>query len=122
MAKVLARSRRERLELPGAILVAVGMALSVYGLQQSASWGWASWKTWACIIGGLIVLAVFVRVELRTAIPLIKVRIFADRAFFIDNAVLFFSMMAFVPVFFFASVYGQLSLGLDANGAGLYLL
>jgi EmrB/QacA subfamily drug resistance transporter len=122
MAKVHTRSRRERLDYPGAILVAVGMALSVFGLQQSASWGWDSWKTWACIIGGLIVLAIFVRVELRTAIPLIKVRIFADRAFFIDNAVLFFSMMAFVPVFFFASVYGQLSLGLDANGAGLYLL
>ena len=54
--------------------------------------------------------------------PLIKVRIFKDRAFFVDNAVLFFSMVAFVPVFFFASVYSQVSLGYDANNAGLYLL
>ena len=64
----------------------------------------------------------FVFVELRTEVPLIKVRIFADRAFTIDNAVLFFAMMAFVPLFFFASVYSQVSLGLSANGAGLYLL
>ena len=55
-------------------------------------------------------------------IPLIKMRIFADRAFVVDNAVLFFSMVAFVPVFFFASVYSQVSLGYDANNAGLYLL
>ena len=35
---------------------------------------------------------------------------------------LFFSMIAFVPVFFFASVYSQVSLGYDADNAGLYLL
>ena len=43
---------------------------------------------------------------------MIKIRIFKDRAFVVDNAVLFFSMVAFVPVFFFASVYSQVSLGL----------
>jgi hypothetical protein len=36
--------------------------------------------------------------------------------------VLFFSMIAFVPVFFFASVYSQVSLGYNASKAGLYLL
>ncbi len=122
MAKVHTRHRREQLDYRGAVLIAAGMGLSVLGLQQASSWGWDSVTTWACIIGGLVVLAVFVLVELRTSIPLIKVRIFADRAFTIDNAVLFFAMMAFLPVFFFASVYSQLSLGFSANGAGLYLL
>jgi predicted MFS family arabinose efflux permease len=77
--------------------------------------------TWVCITGGLATLILFVLAELRTEVPLIKIRIFRDRAFLVDNGVLFFSMMAFIPVFFFASVYSQLSLGLDANGAGLYL-
>ena len=67
-------------------------------------------------------LVVFVLVERRTREPLIKVRIFRDRAFAVDNGVLFFSMVAFVPVFFFASVYSQVSLGFNANEAGLYLL
>src|SRR4029078_3414207 len=40
----------------------------------------------------------------------------------IDSAVLFLSMIAFVPIFFFASVYSQVSLGYDASDAGLYLL
>jgi Major Facilitator Superfamily len=31
-------------------------------------------------------------------------------------------MIAFVPIFFFASVYSQISLGFNANKAGLYLL
>jgi len=122
MSKVDTVSRRERVDYPGAVLVAVGMGLSVFGFQQTGSWGWDSWRTWACVIGGLLVLAVFVWYEGRRPVPLIKVRIFRDRAFAIDNAVLFFAMMAFIPVFFFASVYTQLSLGFNANGAGLYLL
>jgi EmrB/QacA subfamily drug resistance transporter len=122
MSKVTTQPKREPIDYRGAVLVAVGMGLSVLGLQQSSTWGWGSVATWACILGGLAVLVVFVLVEMRTPVPLIRVKIFRDRAFLADNAVLFFSMMAFVPVFFFASVYSQLSLGLNATGAGLYLL
>jgi EmrB/QacA subfamily drug resistance transporter len=121
MARVHSRSRREPLDLVGAVLAAAGMGLSVLGLQQATTWGWSNPWTWACIIGGLAVLAIFVWAEARTAIPLIKVRIFRDRAFFVDNAVLFFGMMAFIPLFFFASIYTQVSLGFNANGAGGYL-
>ena len=84
--------------------------------------GWVSWKTIGSIILGLILFAIFVKVETRVKIPLIKVDIFRDRAFFVDNAVLFFAMMAFVPVFFFGSVYSQAVLGYNATNAGLYLL
>jgi len=51
-----------------------------------------------------------------------RVQIFRDRAFAADNAVLFLLMIVFVPLFLFASLYAQISLGDDASGAGLYLL
>jgi EmrB/QacA subfamily drug resistance transporter len=114
--------RQETIDWFGAALAALGMGLSVLGFEQAPTWGWRNAGTWACIIGGLLVLVVFVRVELRTRTPLIRVQIFRERAFVIDNAVLFFSMIAFVPVFFFASVYSQVSLGYSATNAGLYLL
>jgi EmrB/QacA subfamily drug resistance transporter len=114
--------RSDRIDVRGAVLVAIGMGLSVLGFEQAQTWGWRSAATWACIVVGLGFLVVFAVVESRTASPLVKIRIFADRAFLIDNAVLFFSMIAFVPVFFFASVYSQVSLGYDANKAGLFLL
>ncbi|GAA1844888.1 MFS transporter [Asanoa iriomotensis] len=121
LARVNPAHRREKLDWRGAVLIVAGMALSVLGLQQASSWGWASWRTWLCIVAGFAILVVFVLVELRTETPLIKVRIFKDRAFTIDNSVLFFGLMAFVPLFFFASVYAQISLGQSASGAGLYL-
>ncbi|MEV4621037.1 MFS transporter [Asanoa sp. NPDC049573] len=122
IAKVNPAHRREKLDWRGACLIVAGMALSVLGLQQASTWGWDSWRTWLSIVAGVVLLVIFVFVESRTEVPLIKVRIFRDRAFTIDNAVLFFGLMAFVPMFFFASVYAQLSLGQSANGAGLYLL
>ncbi|MQS39736.1 MFS transporter [Streptomyces katsurahamanus] len=123
LARIPDTVRRERLDLPGAALAACGMGLSVLGLQQASEWGWAATATWACIIGGLALLAVFCWYELRfPRHPLIKLRVFRDRAFTVDTAVLFFAMLAFVPLFFFASVYAQVSLGESPSGAALYLL
>lgn len=121
-ARVPYDQRREPIDWTGALLVAAGMAAAVLGLQQAQVWGWDSAATWVCIVGGLVLLALFVRVETRTKVPLIKVRVFADRAFSVDNAALFFAMIAFVPVFFFASVYAQVALGSSSGEAGLYLL
>lgn len=112
----------EPIDLVGAALTIVGMGLSVLGFQQSNTWGWSSPATWACILTGLLALGIFVRYETTQRYPLIKLRIFRDRAFQADNLVLFFMSMAFVPVFFFLSVYAQAALGYSAQEAGLFLM
>lgn len=122
MAHIPGTRRREKLDVPGAVLVAAGMGLSVLGFQQASAWGWSSVATWACVVGGIVVLAVFCRYELGVAEPLIRLQVFRDRAFTVDTLVLFFAMLAFVPVFFFASVYAQVSLSASPNQAALYLL
>ena len=122
MARIPRTRRREKLDVPGAVLVAVGMGLSVLGFQQASAWGWSSAATWGCVVGGIVVLAVFCRYELGVAEPLIRLQVFRDRAFTVDMLVLFFAMLAFVPVFFFASVYAQVSLSASPNQAALYLL
>jgi predicted MFS family arabinose efflux permease len=65
---------------------------------------------------------VFVRLEMRTASPLMDVTIFRIRAFFVENLVLLIAMAAFIPVFFFASEYAQISLRKTASESGLFLL
>jgi EmrB/QacA subfamily drug resistance transporter len=122
MAHIPATRQPARIDVRGAVLVAVGMGLSVLGFEQAPSWGWRNAATWCCIIGGLLVLGIFAWFEPRISSPLIQVRIFRGRAFIIDNAVLLLSAIAFVPVFFFAAVYSQVSLGYTASNAGVYLL
>lgn len=94
IAKPTTERRDEPIDWIGALLTIVGMGLSVLGFQQAGSWGWSSPLTWSCIVGGLVVLIAFVRYELGRQYPLIKMKIFADRAFQADNAVLFFMSMA----------------------------
>jgi EmrB/QacA subfamily drug resistance transporter len=110
------------IDWPGAALVSGGMALAVLGLQQAAVWGWDSVATWACIVAGLVLLALFVRYELRAHEPLVPLRLFAGKAFRVDNMVLFLLSICFVPLFFFASLYAQVALGESASNAGLFLL
>jgi EmrB/QacA subfamily drug resistance transporter len=114
--------RAGSIDWPGTGLIAGGMSLSVLGLQQSSQWGWGDPVTWVCIVAGIVLLLAFVQRQLRVEHPLMNVRIFRDRGFAGDNVVLFLMMMAFVPLFFFSSLYAQIALGDDASGAGLYLL
>ncbi len=114
--------RPQPLDYKGTALVTGGMALLVLGLQQSASWGWSSAATWSCIVVGAALLSAFVLWELRCATPLLQLRIFKDRGFAVDNAALALLSVVFVPFFFFASIYAQVSLGKTAANAGVYIL
>ncbi len=114
--------RPARMDYRGLALIASGVALSVFGFQQSSIWGWSSVGTWACIVVGAALLVVFYFVELRTPEPLIEMRIFRIRPFFVENVVLAIAMLVFIPVFFFASEYAQIALGKTPSEAGLYIL
>jgi EmrB/QacA subfamily drug resistance transporter len=111
-----------KLDYRGTVLVSGGMGLLVLGLQQSAVWGWGDAKTWAAIAIGIAILVYFVFYQLRIENPLLRLRIFEDRAFAVDCVILFLLMIPFVPLFFFASEYAQISLGESASETGLYLL
>ena len=110
------------IDYTGTALITLGMGLSVLALQQSSVWGWDSVATWACLAAGLAILVAFVRNQLGSENPLLRLSIFKDRAFAVDNVILFLLMIPFVPLFFFASMYAQISLGESASETGLYLL
>ncbi|MFT4262595.1 MAG: MFS transporter [Nocardioides sp.] len=73
------RTGLEKVDWLGGILFVPGIALAMYGINESHDWGWGSGKTWAFILGGLVVLAAWVAWELRTDKPLLNVRIFTNR-------------------------------------------
>jgi EmrB/QacA subfamily drug resistance transporter len=110
-----------KLDYRGAVLITGAMGLTVLGLQQSSLWGWSSIATWACIACGLLLMVAFVAWELRTPDPLLRLTIFRDRGFAVENVVLALMSVVFVPYFFFATIYAQVALGESQSNAGLYL-
>jgi EmrB/QacA subfamily drug resistance transporter len=111
-----------RMDYRGLVLITSGIALSVFGFQESTIWGWHNPGIGLCIAAGVILLVIFGITEAHTSSPLIQVRIFRIRAFLVENMVLGISMLVFVPMFFFASEYAQIALDKSAQQASLYLL
>src|SRR5947209_8316193 len=113
--------RPARLDLRGTMLITGAMGLIILGLQQSSTWGWSDPATWGSIVVGLGLMAAFIRWELRCESPLLDLSIFRNRMFALDTITLGLMSVVFVPFFFFASEYAQISLGLSASHAGEYL-
>jgi EmrB/QacA subfamily drug resistance transporter len=122
ISKPVTDHRPAPMDYRGLVLIVGGVGLSVFGLQQSAQWGWGNPATEICIGVGVVLLAIFYYVERRTESPLINVQIFNNQTFAVENLILGVVMMVFIPVFFFASEYGQIALGENASNASLSIL
>jgi EmrB/QacA subfamily drug resistance transporter len=91
-------TRAVRLDVPGALLVTGGLALLLYGIIGAQERGWGAPSTLWLLVGGIVVIALFVVVEARFAKdPVLPLSLFADRQrsaanllFAIIGAVVFF--------------------------------
>jgi EmrB/QacA subfamily drug resistance transporter len=112
-----------RIDWAGAALLVAGMGLTVLGLQESDAWGWGSVATIGCIAVGLVFLALFVMFERRTESPLISIQAFLDNhPFAVDNILTMLLFFNWLAVFFFGSIYFQVSVGQDPTQAGFSIL
>jgi EmrB/QacA subfamily drug resistance transporter len=70
-----------RPDVLGIALFTLGAGGVVFGLVRAATDGWGRPGTWGPIAGGLVVLAAWVAVELRSPAPMLDVRLFRSRSF-----------------------------------------
>jgi EmrB/QacA subfamily drug resistance transporter len=100
-----------RLDLPGAVTAAGGIAALVYGLSAAPSGAfdvshWASANVIAALAGAVVLLAAFAAIEARSSHPLLPLRILADRnrsAGYLSAAavgVVIFAVLYFATLFF----------------------
>ena len=92
--------KHQKLDIPGNLLFALGLTAVLvgvtYGLQPygSAAMGWANPFVLACVIGGVVALAVFVVVERHVAQPMFRLELFKIRMFTAGNVALFLGSLA----------------------------
>ncbi|MET8233920.1 MFS transporter [Micromonospora sp. NPDC005298] len=68
-----------RYDVPGAVVVTAGLVSLVYGFTKAAEDGWDATATLGFIAAGVVLLAAFVVIELRSNHPLLPLRIILDR-------------------------------------------
>ncbi|WP_439031638.1 MFS transporter [Gordonia terrae] len=70
-----------RFDIPGTLCSVLAITGVVLGLLEAPHRGWADVVVLTCLIGGVLLGAAFVFVELRSASPLFDVRLLGNRAF-----------------------------------------
>jgi MFS family permease len=128
---------RPRLDLIGAVLSALGLALIVFGVLRSSEWGWIQPKPdgpeWAnlsptvwLVLLGLFVLWVFfrwqARVDSRGGEPLVRPQMLRNKQLGGGLVLFFFQYLAQAGLFFVVPLYLSVCLGLSALATGARLL
>lgn len=108
-----------RFDLNGFVTAGAGLSLVLYALNQGPSRGWGNPTVLATGLAGIGLLCLFVRTELRTAHPLLRIRIFAERGFRRSNVVVVFTAACFQGTLFLAPLYLQQARHFSALQSGL---
>ncbi len=117
---------RPKLDLAGTVLAGVGLFAIVYGFSNasmsSGSSGWTKPATLVALIGGAVLLAVFVMVERRVAHPLLPLRVILDRNRAGAYLAMFFAAIGMFGVFLFLTYYLEENLQWSAVKTGVAFL
>ncbi|HTN59467.1 MAG TPA: DHA2 family efflux MFS transporter permease subunit [Protaetiibacter sp.] len=91
---------RLRADVLGVVLAGLGVLGLVWGIVRGNDAGWDSAEVLTGLVGGAVLLVLFVLWQRRTSAPLLPLRLFRDRSFTIANIVgLGFSFGMFGSVF-----------------------
>jgi len=114
-----AQAQPGRFDLAGFLLSGLGLGLAMYGVSEGPNLGWRQPLVIATIAAGVLLLAAMVVVELRSAAPMVDLRLLGNRLFRSSNGVIVLASIAFLGTLYAISLYYQNGRGLSALGSGL---
>jgi MFS family permease len=113
---------KEGADIPGAVLLTVGLMLGVYTLLEAGNQGWGSTQTLALGGASIALLTAFVARQARIATPLMPLRLFRSRNVTGANVVMGLLVVGFFGMFFLGALYLQGILGYSPLEVGLAFL
>jgi len=119
LAKDRPAERTTRLDVAGATTVTGGLLLFVYALHHAANHGWVSVSTVVLFGVSAAMLAAFVRIEIRSAAPLVPPATVRNRTLVAANVTAFLAFSALLSFIFIASLLMQDELGYSPIRTGL---
>jgi MFS family permease len=91
-------ARRAPVDIPGTVILGLGVAGMLLILAEGPAWGWASPLTLTVAVVSVVLLAVWVAVELRTRHPLINLRLLRHRPVLAANTTGLLISIGFYPL------------------------
>jgi len=113
---------RQRLDIVGSFLVTIGLGFIVYGLIESSELGLGHLLVKGLVVGGMMILLIFLYVESRLKSPMMPLSLFKSRTFSGSNTITFFLYAALSGALFFFPFNLIQVQGYTATEAGAALL
>jgi EmrB/QacA subfamily drug resistance transporter len=110
------------IDVTGGVLGTLGLVGLTYGLIQGPVSGWGNSLVLATLIGGIVLLAVFVAWERRAPAPMLPLSLFSSSQFTAANVVTFIVYGAIGGALFLLPIALQVVSGYTALAAGVSLL
>ncbi len=110
---------KNKFDLLGAILGAVGLGGLVFALIEQGNLGWASPAIWGSFAIGLFALGAFIFHEKRTKEPMLPLSLFKERNFSVGNVATFMIYAALSLQGFLLVIFLQQVAGFSATLAGM---
>lgn len=111
-----------RFDLVGALTSTLGLVSLVYGFIRAASDGWRDSLTLAAFGAAVVLLALFVVTERRTAQPITPLHMFANRNRSGSYVMMLCLAAAMFGIFFYVTLFVQRTLGYSPLKAGVAFL
>ena len=108
-----------RLDVPGFVLAAAGLAILMYALAEAGTHGLDDPRVLSLGISGVAILCAFAVVELRTRQPMVDINLLRNRLFRAANAVQFTGFGGFAGALFLLPLLLQAEMGLGPLESGL---
>jgi EmrB/QacA subfamily drug resistance transporter len=112
----------EPIDIPGVVTWSVALFLLILGLIRGNPDGWGSPQILAALIGSVVLLAVFVAIEQRSAHPMLDLTLFRKPAFNGVSAVAFCLSASMFAMFLYITIYIQGVLRFSPLEAGVRFL
>src|SRR5690606_20680782 len=116
------RAARGRLDLPGAALVTAATGTLIFALIRAGDAGWLTGSTLGLVGASVALYALFTVRQLRTAAPLMDVRLLVRRPVATGTLMIMVATALMITVFFLGTFYLQDHQGFDPLITGLLFL
>lgn len=106
-------------DVAGAVTITSALVLVVFAVSEAPGAGWTSAQTIGSVLAAAILIAVFLRIETRSAAPLVPLRIFRSRTLVGGNLVLLTAGATVDGMLIIVTLYAQEVLGYSTVRFGL---